>query len=148
MRPLENPRVARARSQRLRPRFPPVLFTGGTIRTLDPAAPVVGQLAVRGPWVVDDDKAGAGVIELGERCVLPGFTDSHVHFPTWSLGLRQARLEGARSLEEALDRVVAAREQRARRAAGCAGSAGARATGPRRPRARRSTGPCPTCRSR
>jgi predicted amidohydrolase YtcJ len=88
-----------------------VLFTGGTIRTLDPAAPVVGQLAVRDPWVVDDDKAGSGVIELGDRCVLPGFTDSHVHFPTWSLGLHQARLEGARSLDEALGRVVAARER-------------------------------------
>ena len=89
--------------------MPPVLFTGGTIRTLDPAAPVVGQLAVRGPWVVDDDKAGEGVVELRDRCVLPGFTDAHVHFPTWSLGLHQARLEGARSLDEALDRVVAAR---------------------------------------
>jgi predicted amidohydrolase YtcJ len=86
-----------------------VLFTGGTIRTLDPAAPVVGQLAVRGPLVADAPEPGAEVIELGERCVLPGFTDSHVHFPTWSLGLRQARLEGARSLEEALDRVVLAR---------------------------------------
>jgi predicted amidohydrolase YtcJ len=86
-----------------------VLFTGGTIRTLDPAAPSVGQLAVRGPWVVDDDKAGPEVVELGERCLVPGFTDSHVHFPTWSLGLRQARLEGARSLDEALERVVAAR---------------------------------------
>ena len=86
-----------------------MLFTGGTIRTLDPAAPSVGQLAVRGPWVVDDDKAGPEVVELGERCLLPGFTDSHVHFPTWSLGLRQARLEGARSLDEALERVVAAR---------------------------------------
>ena len=51
----------------------------------------------------------AEVLDLRGRCVLPGFTDSHVHFPTWSLGLRQARLEGARSLEEALDRVVAAR---------------------------------------
>ena len=58
--------------------------------------------------MVDDEQAGAGVVELGERCVIPGFTDSHVHFPTWSLGLRQARLDGARSLEEALDRVVAA----------------------------------------
>jgi predicted amidohydrolase YtcJ len=86
-----------------------VLLTGGTIRTLDPAAPTVGQLAILGAWVVDDDRAGAAVVELGERCVLPGFTDSHVHFPTWSLGLRQARLDGARSLEEALDRVVAAR---------------------------------------
>src|SRR5215207_3493826 len=92
-----------------RTRLPPVPLTGGTIRTLD----------------------------LGERCVLPGFTDSHVHFPTWSLGLRQARLEGARSLEEALDRVVAAR--------GRVASAGARAIGPRRPPARRSTARCRTC---
>ena len=80
-------------------------FAGGPIRTLDPAAPGVGQLAVRGPWVVDDDKAGAGVVELGERCVLPGFTDSHVHFPTWSLAQRVVRLEGAATLEEALARV-------------------------------------------
>jgi predicted amidohydrolase YtcJ len=86
-----------------------VLLTGGTIRTLDPAAPVAGQLAVRGSLVADAAEDGAEVIDLGERCVLPGFTDSHVHFPTWSLGLRQARLEGTRSLEEALDRVVAAR---------------------------------------
>ena len=33
-------------------RFPPVLLTGGTIRTLDPAAPVVGQLAVQGALIV------------------------------------------------------------------------------------------------
>ena len=86
-----------------------MLFTGGTIRTLDPAAPVVGQLAVRGALVAEAADDGAEVADLGGRCLLPGFTDSHVHFPTWSLGLRQARLEGARSLEEALDRVVAAR---------------------------------------
>ncbi|HZB07294.1 MAG TPA: amidohydrolase family protein, partial [Thermoleophilaceae bacterium] len=86
-----------------------MLLTGGTIRTLDPAAPVVGQLAVRGALVAEAADDGAEVVDLGGRCLLPGFTDSHVHFPTWSLGLRQARLEGARSLEEALDRVVAAR---------------------------------------
>jgi predicted amidohydrolase YtcJ len=86
-----------------------VLFTGGTIRTFDPAAPVVGQLAVRGALVAERPEPDAPVLDLGGRCVLPGFTDSHVHFPTWSLGLRQARLEGARSLEEALDRVVEAR---------------------------------------
>jgi predicted amidohydrolase YtcJ len=86
-----------------------VLLTGGTIRTLDPAAPLVGQLAVRGAVVSDAPDPGAEVVDLRGRCVLPGFTDSHVHFPTWSLGLRQARLEGARSLDEALDRVVAAR---------------------------------------
>jgi predicted amidohydrolase YtcJ len=86
-----------------------VLLTGGTIRTLDPAAPVVGQLAVRGPLVAESADPGAEVVDLRGRCVLPGFTDAHVHFPTWSLGLRQARLEGTHSLEEALDRVSAAR---------------------------------------
>jgi predicted amidohydrolase YtcJ len=91
--------------------LPPVLFTGGTIRTLDPAAPVVGQLAVRDGLIAAEAAPDAETIELGERCVVPGFTDSHAHFPTWSLGLHQARLEGARSLEEALDRVVAARER-------------------------------------
>jgi predicted amidohydrolase YtcJ len=89
--------------------LPPVLFTGGTIRTLDPAAPVAGQLAVRDGLIAAEAGPRARTIELGERCVLPGFTDSHVHFPTWSLGLHQARLEGARSLEEALERVEAAR---------------------------------------
>jgi predicted amidohydrolase YtcJ len=89
--------------------LPPVLFTGGTIRTLDPAAPATGQLAIRDGVIAAEPVPDAPVVELGGRCLLPGFTDSHVHFPTWSLGLRQARLEGARSLEEALDRVVEAR---------------------------------------
>jgi predicted amidohydrolase YtcJ len=88
-----------------------VLFTGGTIRTLDPARPVVEELAVRAPFIAESPEPGAERVDLGGRCVLPGFTDSHVHFPTWSLGLRQARLEGARSLDEALDRVVEARAQ-------------------------------------
>ena len=34
--------------------------------------------------------------------MLPGLNDSHVHFPTWSLAQRQVRLEGARSLDEAV----------------------------------------------
>ncbi|HEV7847174.1 MAG TPA: amidohydrolase [Thermoleophilaceae bacterium] len=86
-----------------------MILTGGTIRTLDPAAPMPARLALHGSLVAEDAAGGAELVELGGRCVLPGFTDSHVHFPTWSLGLRQARLEGARSLDEALDRVVAAR---------------------------------------
>ena len=87
-----------------------MLLTGGTIRTLDPAAPLVGQLAVQGSVIAAEASAGVPVVDLGGRCALPGFTDAHVHFPTWSLGLRQARLEGARSLDEALDRIVAALE--------------------------------------
>ncbi len=47
-------------------------------------------------------------MNLGGRCVLPAFTDSHVHFPTWSLAQRQVKLDGCASLEEALARVAAA----------------------------------------
>jgi hypothetical protein len=47
-------------------------------------------------------------VDLRGRCVLPGFNDSHVHFPTWSLAQRQVRLEGTASLEEALERVATA----------------------------------------
>jgi predicted amidohydrolase YtcJ len=86
-----------------------VLLTGGTIRTLDPARPIVPELAIRADLVAESPEPGAEHVDLKDRCVLPGFTDAHVHFPTWSLGLRQARLQGAGSLEEALDRVVAAR---------------------------------------
>jgi predicted amidohydrolase YtcJ len=47
-------------------------------------------------------------VDLGGRCVLPGFTDSHVHFPTWALSQGDVRLHDCASLAEALDRVRAA----------------------------------------
>ena len=52
--------------------------------------------------------ASPEVVNLGGRCVLPAFTDSHVHFPTWSLAQRQVKLDGCASLDEALARVRAA----------------------------------------
>jgi predicted amidohydrolase YtcJ len=88
-----------------------LVFEGGGIRTLDPARPSPPLLAVAGELIADRPSSGARRVDLDGRCVLPGFADSHVHFPTWSLGLRQARLEGARSLEEALTRVAEARSQ-------------------------------------
>ncbi len=63
---------------------------------------------MRAGLVVARPRPDARRIDLGGRCVLPGFADAHVHFPTWSLGLHQARLEGARSRDEALGRVEAA----------------------------------------
>jgi hypothetical protein len=88
-----------------------MILRNGTIRTLDPSLPTVAAL-----WIAGDRIAGGvGVhesalpspetVDLGGRCVLPGFTDSHVHFPTWALAQRDVRLEGAASLAEALDRV-------------------------------------------
>src|ERR1700745_653935 len=78
---------------------------------MDPALPVARALAIAG----DRGAGGVGThetalasperIDLGGRCVLPGFTDSHVHFPTWALARRDVRLHGSASLAEALDRV-------------------------------------------
>src|SRR5437879_3727688 len=66
---------------------------------MDPALPVARALAIAGDRVAggvgthETALASPERIDLGGRCVLPGFTDSHVHFPTWSLAQRQVRLE-------------------------------------------------------
>src|SRR5258706_13763913 len=90
-----------------------MILRSGTIRTLDPSLPTVAAL-----WIAGDRIAGGvGVhetalpspdtVDLGGRGVLPGFTDSHVHFPTWALSQKDVRLDGCGSLTEALDRVRA-----------------------------------------
>jgi predicted amidohydrolase YtcJ len=91
-----------------------VILENGVVRTLDPSLPKAAALAIAGEHIA----GGVGThetalpsperVDLGGRCVLPGFTDSHVHFPTWALAQRQVRLEGAKSLDEALSRVAAA----------------------------------------
>ena len=81
---------------------------------MDPSLPTARALVIAG------DRIAGGVgthetalphperIDLRGRCVLPGFTDSHVHFLTWSVAQRQVRLEGCASLAEAVGRVEAA----------------------------------------
>ena len=88
-----------------------MILDNGVVRTMDPSLPQAAALAIAGPLIA----GGVGVhetalptpdrVDLGGLCVLPAFTDSHVHFPTWSLSQRDVRLEGAASLDEALDRV-------------------------------------------
>jgi predicted amidohydrolase YtcJ len=91
-----------------------MILENGVIRTMDPALPTAGALAIAGDKVAggvgthERELAGPERVDLGGRCVLPGFTDSHVHFPTWAIAQRQLRLEGTRSLDEALSRVAAA----------------------------------------
>jgi predicted amidohydrolase YtcJ len=88
-----------------------VIFENGAIRTLDSALPLARALAIAGDRIAggigthETALASPEVVDLGGRCVLPGFTDAHVHFPTWAVAQRQVRLEGAASLEEALVRV-------------------------------------------
>ena len=91
-----------------------MILENGVVRTMEPSLPVARALAIAGEWVV----GGVGAhepalpsperVDLGGRCVLPGFNDAHVHFPTWSVARREVRLEGARSLEEAVARVAEA----------------------------------------
>ena len=90
-----------------------MILANGVIRTMDPSLPTSGALAIAGERVV----GGVGAhetalptpdrVDLGGRCVLPAFTDAHVHFPTWSLARKDVRLEDAGSLAEALARVAA-----------------------------------------
>ena len=80
---------------------------------MDPALPVARALAIAGERIA----GGVGihepalptpeVVDVGGRCVVPGFNDSHVHFPTWSLAQRDLSLDGVGSLADALERVRA-----------------------------------------
>jgi predicted amidohydrolase YtcJ len=87
-----------------------VLLHNGSIRTLDPSLPLARGLLIEGERIaaVGDDLDGAGGVDLGGLCVVPGLADAHVHFPTWSMAQRELRLDGTRSLDETLELVAAA----------------------------------------
>ncbi len=83
-------------------------LAGGPIHTLDPGRPSAAALVVAGDRIARRARGAVTELDLAGRCVVPGFTDSHVHFPTWAVAQRQVRLEGAPTAEAALDRVAAA----------------------------------------
>jgi predicted amidohydrolase YtcJ len=94
-----------------------VILENGVVRTLDASLPVARALAIAGDRIAggvgvhETALASPDVVDLGGRCILPGFNDAHVHFLQWSLAQQQLRLEGARTIDEALARVAtAARE--------------------------------------
>src|SRR6476659_6319154 len=88
-----------------------MIFENGVVRTMEPSLPTAHALAIAGSRVAggvgthETALPSPDVVDLRGRCVLPGFTDAHVHFPTGSLGRREVRLEGVGGLEEALERV-------------------------------------------
>jgi len=94
-----------------------VILENGVIRTMEPSLPLARSLAIAGELVAGGVSAhetalpGPERIDLGGRCVVPGFTDSHVHFPTWAMAQHEVRLEDTRSLEEAVARVREALDQ-------------------------------------
>ncbi|HEX6788881.1 MAG TPA: amidohydrolase [Gaiellaceae bacterium] len=88
-----------------------MILQNGVIRTLDPSLPEARALAIAGDRIAggvgvhETALASPEVVDLGGRCVLPGFTDSHVHFPTWAVAQHEVALDGCASLEAAVARV-------------------------------------------
>ena len=88
-----------------------MILENGVIRTLDPSLPESRALAIAGDHIAggvgvhETALASPETVDLGGRCVLPGFTDSHVHFPTWAVAQHEVKLDGCASLDEALARI-------------------------------------------
>jgi predicted amidohydrolase YtcJ len=88
-----------------------MILENGVVRTMDSSLPVARALAIAGDRIAggvgthETALPTPGVVDLRGRCVVPGFTDSHVHFPTWSLARQDVRFEGVSGLDEALERV-------------------------------------------
>jgi predicted amidohydrolase YtcJ len=96
-----------------RTRVHAVILENGVVRTMDASLPTAGALAIAGDRVAggvgthETALASPDVVDLGGRCVIPGLTDSHVHFPTWSTARQLIRLEDATSAEDAAERMRA-----------------------------------------
>jgi len=89
------------------------IFFNGKIWTGDDARPRAEAVAVRGDKIVavgssDEIKSLASsdtsIIDLGGRLVVPGFQDSHLHFPGGSVN--QVDLHGAETLQEFQSRLA------------------------------------------
>jgi predicted amidohydrolase YtcJ len=84
---------------------PAVLLDKCVVHTLAGALPPASSLAIDGELVASGEGDGERV-DLGGLCVIPGLADAHVHFPTWAMSQHELQLDGARSLDEALERVA------------------------------------------
>ena len=80
-----------------------MILENGAIRTLDPALPLARSLAIAGELVAGGVSAhetalpGPERIDLGGRCVVPGFTGSRRFGSTASAVLRRTASETARN---------------------------------------------------
>jgi predicted amidohydrolase YtcJ len=89
-----------------------MILENGVVRPLDASLPAARALAIAGGLVAggvgthETALASPEVVDLGGRCVIPGITDSHVHFPTWATARRVIRLEDATSAEDAAARMA------------------------------------------
>lgn len=93
-----------------------LLLLNGNVITLDAANPRSSALVLRDNGIVyvgDDETARRmcgqhdEVIDLQGHLALPAFTDSHIHFTGFAQSMENVKLEGCRSLQEAVARVQA-----------------------------------------
>lgn len=93
-----------------------LILYNGDIHTMNPAAPRGQAIAIAGDRVLavggnDEIRALAAppgkTIDLRGRTVTPGFTDAHLHFLSYGIGLQEIELAGVPALEEALTLVAA-----------------------------------------
>jgi predicted amidohydrolase YtcJ len=92
-----------------------LLLVGGKVFTADGLGTLAEAVAIDGGRIVAVGSTrelraryrAARTIELGGRLVTPGFNDAHIHFLNGGLSLLRVNLVGARSLEEAKQRVAA-----------------------------------------
>jgi predicted amidohydrolase YtcJ len=93
-----------------------LILHNGPIYTMDARLPQVRALAVADRVIAggvdvregETDTVGHERIDLDGRCVLPGFTDAHVHFLDWAIERSWLDLHGCGSLAETLAAVAGA----------------------------------------
>jgi len=94
-----------------------LILVNGSIRTMDPAAPMASAVAIRNqhivavgdraairPWIVRSTR----VIDLKGKTVTPGLTDSHAHLLGLGASVENVSLKGAVSEAEAANVAAAA----------------------------------------
>ena len=110
-----------------------LILYNGNIHTMDTAKPRGQAIAIAGDRVVavggnDEIRAlrapTTKAVDLQGRTVVPGFTDAHLHFLSYGIGLREIDLAGVPTLEEALARVAARAAARRQPASGSRAAAG------------------------
>jgi predicted amidohydrolase YtcJ len=92
-----------------------LILTNGKIFTADARGTIFEAVAINGTRIVAVGTTreitsrfrGARNIDLRGQLVTPGFNDAHIHFLGGGLSLLRVDLNGARTLEEALQRVAA-----------------------------------------
>ena len=94
-----------------------LVIRNAQIQTMDPQNPQASAIAVRGEWIVfvGDSASVDGyidpqktrVIDAGNRLLIPGFNDAHLHFMSGSIGLLQLDLRYAPSVAAVLHKVEA-----------------------------------------